>query len=106
MLTAKVVYKVANAIITLQNYGIAHRNIRPSKVLVNLKPWCEVKLSGFNYMSSYLDHGKFPPVKRTDYNPPDADWAAGSKEWDIFSLSMIILEWHLRKVEVIKAHAN
>lgn len=34
--TARVILWLANALIHLYNFGIAHRDIRPSKVLVNL----------------------------------------------------------------------
>lgn len=59
LITARVVYMLCNAVICLYNYGIAHRRIRPSKVLVNLEPKCQVKLYGFNCMTSYLDQDKF-----------------------------------------------
>ena len=38
---------LANAIICLQNYGIAHRSISPGKVLVDTKPKLVVKIYGF-----------------------------------------------------------
>jgi hypothetical protein len=68
---------LCNAVICLQNYGIAHRDIRP-RVIANIKPKLEVKLYGFQLTASYLDEDSFPKVMKTDYNPPDAEWPCGS----------------------------
>jgi serine/threonine protein kinase len=101
LIVARVILYLANAIMYLQNFGITHRDIRPSKVLVEREPKLRVWLYGFNLSSSYLDQDIFPPVKATDYNPPGVGWPSGSKKWDLYSLSMIIYEWHLRKIKAI-----
>jgi serine/threonine protein kinase len=100
--TARAIYMLANAVICLYNYGIAHRGIRPSTVLVQVQPKLKVKLCGFDRSTSYWDNDTFPNVKPSDYNPPDINWVSGSKNWDLYSLSMIIFEWHLRRMGVIK----
>ncbi len=67
-----------------------------------MEPKFEVKLYGFNIMTSYLDEDKYPPVRPSDHNPPESTWVAGSMNWDLYSLSMIIFEWYMRKTKVIK----
>ena len=99
--TARAILMLANAIICLQNYGIAHRDIRPSKVLVNTEPRLHVMIYGFHHSTSYLDEDKLPPNKATEYNPPQTDWSCGSKQWDVYSLCVIIYEWHLRRLQLI-----
>lgn len=100
--TARAIYMLANAVICLKNYGIAHRGIGPRTVLVHEQPKLQVKLCSFVRSTSYLDNDTFPNVKSSDYNPQECNWVAGSHNWDLFSLSMIILEWHLRRAGVIK----
>jgi serine/threonine protein kinase len=61
--TARVLFKLVNAVICLENYGIVHRDLRPSRVLVDHLPKLQVKLYGFNFSASYLDEDTYPHVK-------------------------------------------
>ena len=99
--TARAILMLANAIIGLQNYGIAHRGIQPCRVHLEEEPHLQLKLSGFDRSASYLDNDTFPKVEPSDYAPADVDWPNCSRSWDHYSLCMIIFEWHMRKLKVI-----
>ncbi len=57
-------------------------------------------------MTSYLDQDAFPRVSPSDYIPPHVVWVAGSKNWDVYALSMIIFEWHMRNVGAVKGNGK
>lgn len=83
--------EIINGLIELHNLGFNHSNMRPENVVIDLEPF-EVRLINFRNSNPLTQSTFQRKNSEFPYCSDRLTWSDGSRKWDIYALSVMILE--------------
>ena len=86
---------MVDAVAELHAHDIVHRNLIPSNIAIFSNQATEIFLKDFRLSASTRDIDKATSLPHSIYTAESKSWVGESKNFDKYSIGVIILAWYL-----------